>query len=219
MINKTMGFLPANNWALNIKKAAPKNTVQSKATPFTQGIQLMLVSPVDEARGRVESFIANGYQKHFNATLVEFFPVILAIKEIDSGHILGAVGLRYAEGDQLFSEKYLMQSIESLISVKEGQSIDRKEVIELGHFIVSETSNVNTVMPLVAQFLKSLDVKWAIYTLSRPIKIAFKRMGIQLTHLQLADPEALRHSKTNWGNYYDFKPAVYYSSIETNMNT
>ena len=217
MTSKTISFLPTNNWTANVKKASPEKTVN--ATPFSQGIQLMLVSPVDKERELVESFIAEGYRKHFDATLVEFFPVILAIKVIDSGLILGAVGLRYAEGDQLFSEKYLNQNIETILSAKENQVIDRKAVIELGHFIVSASSEVNTVMPLVAQFLKSLDVKWVVYTLSRPIKIAFKRMGIQLTHLQHADPEALRLSKTDWGNYYDFKPAVYYSNIETNMNT
>jgi|GEM_PF-1123283 len=200
--------------ANTIKHSEPR----VNASSFAEGIQMMLVSPADTDRSAVEQFIVAGYAKHFDAKLAELFPVILAVKDINTDCLLGAVGLRYADDQKLFSEKYLSQPIESLISEHQGYPINRKHVIELGHFVVAQSSDVNTVIPVVAKFLKSLDVKWAVYTLSRPIKVAFQRMGIKLTHLQHAHPQALDKSKTDWGRYYDFKPAVYFSNILTNMN-
>ncbi|MCX7554200.1 thermostable hemolysin [Marinicella sp. S1101] len=177
----------------------------------------MLISPADDNRAAVEEFIADGYEKHFSAKLMDFFPIILAIKDDENDRYLGAVGLRYADDYKLFSENYLSHSIEFELEQKELNAIDRDEIIELGHFVVGRNSDVNTVIPLVGQFLKTLNVRWAIYTLSRPIKVAFNRLGIKLTHLQHAHQAALFDSKTDWGRYYDFKPAVYYSDITRNL--
>lgn len=192
---------------------------QSQATtPFAMGIQLMLVSPADETRAAAERFIQRAYEQHFDAHLVEFSPIILVVREIANQRIMGAVGLRYADEQSLFSEQYLGQPVESMIADHEQQAINRHSVIELGHFAVDSAADVNTVIPMIGRFLKTLDVDWAVYTLSRPIKLAFARLGIQLIHLQHAHPGGLVNSRTDWGRYYDFKPAVYYSSVVNNMN-
>ena len=196
-----------------------KGTSQQIISPYARGLQMMLISPADELRKETEQFINAGYKKHFEAELVEFFPIILVVKDWKKGRILGAVGLRYADDYKLFSEQYLNQSIESAIASHQIADINRDEIIELGHFVVDQNHDVNTVIPMVASFLKSLNVKWAVYTLSRPIKVAFQKLGIQLTHLQHAHPKALQGSASDWGKYYDFKPAVYYSNILTNMNS
>jgi hypothetical protein len=187
-------------------------------TPYALGVQLMLVSPADEQRSAVEQFIQQQYRQHYAAQLNEFFPIILAVREMQSGRLMGAVGLRYADEQPLFSEQYLGQSIESSIADKEQLNVTRHSIIELGHFAVAQPVDVNTVIPLIGRFLKSLDVSWAVYTLSRPIKVAFARLGIQLTHLQHAHQGSLQGHPSDWGRYYDFKPAVYYSSILNNMN-
>ncbi len=187
-------------------------------TPFARGLQLNLLSPVDDERKSAEQFINEGYAKHFEAHLAEFSPIILTVKDFHSNRILGAVGLRYADGQSLFSENYLSESIESLLTEKNNQKIKRKQIIELSHFVVDQNTDVNVVFPMIGQFLKTLDVDWAVYTLSRPIKSAFQRLGIQLTHLQHAYAGAVKGGKTDWGHYYDFKPAVYFSNISENMN-
>ncbi len=194
-----------------------KRVSKLQLTPYALGVQLMLVSPADTKRAEIERFIADGYQKHFNAKLMDFFPIILAIRNLRTGRVLSAVGLRYADDYQLFSENYLDNSIESELTEKESVQIDRIDVIELGHFVADQTSDMTVVIPLIGNFLKTLSVKWAVYTLSRPIKIAFNRMGIKLTHIQHAHPDAVIKTKTDWGKYYDYKPAVYYSSIINNL--
>lgn len=191
---------------------------KKSSTPFDHGLQMKLLSPADFERNEIEQFIKNGYIKHFGANLNKFSPIILAVIDFKTGRILGAVGLRYADSQPLFSENYLTDSIESLLAEMSKQSVRRKDIIELSHFVVDQGSDVNVVITLVGQFLKSLDVTWAVYTLSRPIKLAFQRLGIQLTHIQHAHPDALKNSTTDWGRYYDFKPAVYCSNILKNMN-
>ena len=196
-----------------------KTTCQPQSSPHDRGLQLMLVSPADPCRKDAEAFINHGYKIHFDAQLQEFSPIILMVKDWKNNRIMGAVGLRYADDYKLFSEQYLSQPIDAMMSSQEPVEISRHEIIELGHFVVDQNEDVNTVIPMVASFLKSLDVKWAVYTLSRPIKVAFQRLGIQLTHLQHAHPNALLNGRSDWGRYYDFKPAVYYSNILTNMNS
>lgn len=191
---------------------------ETEQTPFARGLQLNLLSPVDAERISAEQFINEGYAKHFGAHLAEFSPIILTVKDFLNNRVLGAVGLRYADGQPLFSENYLSESIESLLTDKTNQRVKRKQIIELSHFVVDKNTDVNEVFPMIGQFLKTLDVDWAVYTLSRPIKSAFQRLGIQLTHLQHAYAGAVKGGKTDWGHYYDFKPAVYFSSISENMN-
>ena len=217
--NHNLTPLPLNTTP--VSKATPQeDTAEQSAgiTPHAMGLQLLLVSPADEQRKQVEQFIQQQYQQHFAARLNEFSPIILTVREVSTGRILGAVGLRYADAQPLFSEQYLSHSIQSLIADHEGMNVTRHSIIELGHFVVDRSSDVHTVIPIIGRFLKSLDVSWAVYTLSRPIKKSFARLGIQLIHLQHAHPQALQNSASDWGRYYDFKPAVYYSNILNNMN-
>lgn len=217
MFNKIENLPTENKSIPSHNQLITKYESITQSTPYSMGLQLMLISPVDESRVAIEKFIADGYEKHFAANLMDFFPIILAIKDIVNERFLGAVGLRYADDYKLFSENYLNHSIESELEQKELCAISRDEIIELGHFVVGMNSDADTAIPLIGQFLKTLNVRWAIYTLSRPIKVAFNRLGIKLIHLQHAHQAALSGSKTNWGRYYDFKPAVYYSDITKNL--
>jgi len=217
--HQKMKQLPDESIDNIIPKSISHEHSNAEISPYAQGMQLILMSPAHPERKSIERFIQTGYKQHFNANLMTFFPVILVIKELETSRILGAVGLRYAKQQQLFSENYLNGKIENLLAEHENIEVLRQHIIELGHFVVAQSTDVNVVIPMVGQFLKKLDVKWAVYTLSRPIKVAFQRLGIKLLHLQHAHPDALTHSQTDWGRYYDYKPAVYYSNILTNMNS
>lgn len=180
--------------------------------------KIQLVSAASEIRGDVEQFIQTSYKKHFSAHLNEFFPLILAVTKISDGTIIGALGLRYADEEELFSECYLEQPIETLIQQNESKIIVRNKILELGNFVVRERSDIKSILPIISQYIKSLDVDWAVYTLTQPIKSYFDKCALKLIFLQKADVKAVNGAATDWGNYYKFKPAVYFSSVQKNMN-
>lgn len=183
--------------------------------------RLQLVSAASPIRSRVEDFIQLSYHNHFSAHLSTFFPLILAVTKISDDSLIGALGVRYADETQLFSECYLPEPIETMILEHEQcdqKSVNRRKIIELGNFVIRKTTDIKTVIPFISQFIKSLDVEWTVYTLTRPIKSHFDKLGITLNHLNQADISAINGAASDWGNYYKFKPAVYYSSVKNNMN-
>ena len=178
-----------------------------------------LVTPASLRRKKVEKFIKASYKKHFSANLHTFFPLILTVINIEDDSIMGALGIRYADEDTLFSESYLPDTVENSIFAHEQGVINRSKIIELGNFVVESKADIKYVLPAVSQFIKSLDVDWVVYTLTRPIKSYFNKFGIELNFLHDAKAEAINGAATDWGKYYQFNPAVYYSSVHKSMNS
>ncbi len=182
-------------------------------------LKIEIVSENSPHRHEVESFIATSYLTHFDATLNSFFPLILTIRNINSNELIAAVGIRCAQKEQLFSECYLDDSIEQTIVKLESTLTSRGKIAELGNFVVKSRSDIKHVIPVLGKFIKTLNVDWVIYTLTRPIKAYFHKLGIELNHIKDADISKVNGAAKDWGRYYNFKPAVYYSSVNKNLNS
>ena len=180
--------------------------------------KIEIVSVNSPARVEVEQFIVRAYRKHFNAQLSHFFPMILTIRKIKDNSLIATVGIRKALNDNLFSECYLDESIEQTIAKLESTLTTRGKIAELGNFVVKDRKDIKKVIPILGQFIKTLNVDWVIYTLTRPIKTYFYKLGIELSYIKQADISKVNGAAKNWGSYYKFKPAVYYSSVSNNLN-
>ncbi len=169
-------------------------------------------------RKEVERFIQASYEKNFSAQLKTFFPKILTVRNVNDNAIIAAVGIRLASREALFSECYLTENIEQTIAQFENTLTTRSKIVELGSFAVNNRKDIKTVIPFLGRFIKTLNVDWAIYTLTRPIKTYFHKLGIELNHITEADISKVNGAAKDWGRYYNFKPAVYYSSVKNNLN-
>ena len=185
---------------------------------FKNKFKVEVVSRANPSRKKVEHFIWASYKRHFSAELHSFFPLILSFVRIKDNTLVGAVGLRYADESRLFSECYLPEGIEHLISAEENIVLNRNKIIELGNFVVRKRSDLLDVVPLIGKFIKSLQVDWVVYTLTQVIKDHFHAIGIDLCFLADAKIEAVNGAAMYWGKYYEFKPAVFYTNIKSNMN-
>ncbi len=181
-------------------------------------LKIEIVSQSSPNRQEVENFIADSFQNHFDAKLNNFFPLILTIRRIKNNGLIAAVGIRCAKKERLFSECYLDDSIEQTIVKLESTLTSRGKIAELGNFVVKNRSDIKQVIPVLGQFIKTLNVDWVIYTLTRPIKAYFHKLGIELNHIVDADVLKVNGAAKDWGRYYNFKPAVYYSSVNANLN-
>ena len=185
----------------------------------TNRLKIEIVSKDSPHRPEVEHFITESYLTHFDATLKYFFPLILTIRNIKNNELIAAVGIRSAKKEKLFSECYLDESIEQSIVKLESTLTSRGKIAELGNFVVKNRSDIKYVIPVLGKFIKTLNVDWVIYTLTRPIKTYFHKLGIELNHIVDADISKVNGAAEDWGRYYNFKPAVYYSSVNANLNS
>jgi acetate kinase len=180
--------------------------------------KIELVSNTHKQRSEINHFIHAAYIRHFSAHLKTFFPLILTIKAIDTNETIAAVGIRYAKSENLFSECYLEESIEQTIATLESKPTTRNKVAELGNFVVKKQSDIKVVIPILGQFIKKLDVDWVVYTLTRPIRHYFNKLDIEVNYISDANISKVNGAAKNWGRYYNYKPAVYYSSVNKNLN-
>lgn len=185
----------------------------------SEDYEIRLISHENIFRREVEKFVSQSFEKHFSAKLSSYFPYILTVTSKFDKEIIGAVGMRMASGGKLFSECYLSQSIEQTIMAREIEPVSRNQVLELGNFAVRKNTDIKTVITYAAKYIKEMKVKWAVYTLTRPIRIYFKLLGIELKFIKQAEISAVNGAAKDWGHYYRFKPAVFYSSVTENMNT
>lgn len=193
------------------------NKLSIDITPSSK-LKIEIVSKDNPHRAEVETFIQQSFATHFNANLHGFFPLILTIRNIKNNELIAAVGIRCAKKERLFSECYLDEPIEQTIVKLESTLTSRGKIAELGNFVVRNRSDIKRVIPILGQFIKTLNVDWVIYTLTRPIKTYFNKLGIELNHITDADIAKVNGAAKDWGRYYNFKPAVYYSNVKNNLN-
>ena len=187
------------------------------AQKLTDDFSIEIVRNSHKARKEVEAFIKKSYEENFNAQLDSFFPKILTLRNKQNNQLVAAVGMRNAARETLFSECYLEKSIEQTISTLENTLTTRSKILEFGNFVVTDKKEIPAVIMALGKFIKTMDVDWAIYTLTHPIKKYFERLSIALTFINAASIEKVNGAAKNWGRYYNFKPAVYYSSIKHNL--
>ena len=180
--------------------------------------KIELVTKASSRRKDVEAFIRESYATHFKAQLKSFFPIIITVIQKSNDKIVSALGLRYADTEQLFSESYLDKPIQEHILEADNCLINRNKIVELGNFAVGVREDVKTVLPIIAKFIKSINVDYLTYTLTTPIKAYFNFFNLELNHLAKANISAVNRAADDWGIYYKLKPAVYFTNVSRNKN-
>jgi len=188
------------------------------ATKAKCKFRIELVTQASDRRKEVEAFISNSYAINFQANLKSFFPIIITVIQKSNNKIVSALGLRYADSEELFSESYLDKPIETLIRDKDNCFVNRKSIVELGNFAVGERDDVKKVLPTIARFIKSIKVDYLAYTLTTPIKAYFNFFNLELNHLAKANLSDVNRAADDWGIYYQLKPAVYFTNVSRNKH-
>lgn len=174
-------------------------------------VKIEIITQKSQKRKEVEKFIYNSYSKSFDTSLISFFPIIITAVRTSDNKILSTVGVRYSAENNLFSEFYLSNPIESYIEKNEKCKVERKHILEIGNLATAKSKYIKTVMPLLKEILKSMNYKWLVFTLSSQMKTYMSLFEINLRFIDVAKKEAKNPAALDWGHYYDFLPAIYYS--------
>lgn len=164
----------------------------------------VLVTKSHPARQAVEALIAQVYAREYGATVTTFADLLIALPDSDGG-FRAAAGLRI--GDGFFSETYLDQPIEHILSKYWQPPATRSEIAEVTTLAASHPNASLALISGITGYLRSLGVRFAFFTVTERLGQMLKRVGVPAQ--TLADARADRVANPQeWGLYYATNPKV-----------
>lgn len=174
---------------------------------FCGDFHLHLVEQGAARRHEAERYIAEAYQRVFDAELQSFYPSLVTLHDKDH-NVLGAVGARTAADEQdLFIEYYLDQRIECAIAAAAGP-VCRDQIVEIGNMAIGNAATTYLFLALIGEWLQAHDIQWMVFSLTAPLRRMLQRSGVPLLELADSDPARAPADGNAWGRYYDLDPRV-----------
>lgn len=154
-------------------------------------------------RKDVEQFIHDVFADSYHANVQHFMPQLISLRD-ENQQLVAAFGMRKADQEPLFLERYLDEPIEVVISSRFNRVITRHEITEIGNLAVANPRNAGV---LIAHVIKhSLDVKvaWCVATAHHTLQNGLIKGGRDVYALQSANKARLTAiEQATWGRYYD----------------
>lgn len=167
-------------------------------------------------RKEVERLIEEVYARVYGGSIKEHYPILLKACD-DAGCVMAAVGLRDADREPLFLERYLNAPIQKVMGSVFGKDIERRNIVEIGN-LVSLHSGVSVYLfAALAICLKQLGYTHAAVTATSSLHRSFERLGIASCVVADADASRLVDKGANWGTYYQRDPRILVASVEAAM--
>ena len=161
-------------------------------------------------RKKVEQFIKDIYAKSYNAEISVDYPVLMSVRDRD-GNILAAVGIRYAEAENLFLEQYTDLSIDKVLGSK------RRTIAEIGNLASVGGGASVFLFAALASYLDFKGIEHAVMTGTTNLRGVFKKLGLDTYKICDACMSALNKGGQNWGSYYDTAPQVLTGSVSKGL--
>ncbi|MGB0084429.1 MAG: thermostable hemolysin [Rhodomicrobiaceae bacterium] len=150
-------------------------------------------------------FIRTTYLDHYGARLTNLPANIIAL--VGGGDkIRCAAGLRDAS-ERFFSEFYLDEPIETVISKRAGKPVGRHETVEVSS-LASRTPAASVLfMRELIHYGDLLGFNWAFFTATSRLETLLHRLQLPLIDLGAASSDRVPTPEL-WGSYYETNPRV-----------
>lgn len=133
--------------------------------------------------------------------------------------VQACVGFTGDSGQGFFSEKYLDDPIEDIIQDREGDYVQRSEILEVGSMASAGNQAGIKLIRSLPILTWCMGKKYAIVTLTRHIRYMLDKMGLHYCTIEKADRYRLQpQTQHQWGGYYDNLPETCYIRIDHTMN-
>jgi hypothetical protein len=195
---------------LSRHKASARQT--AAAVPTVGNPAFELTEHVGLDRSSVETFISQRFAESFGCHIEAFMPRLFSVRD-GEGEMCGAFGLRTANRN-LFLEQYLDSPIEKTIAARAGCKVERRAIVEVGHFSGSFPGAVRAMIGLLTEHLHRDGFEWVVFTGTAGLRNAFCRLGLCPIDVQAATADRLpAQERAAWGSYYDHAPRVLIGNI------
>jgi len=170
-------------------------------------LDLTLLDLTHPRRRDAEDFVREVFFNAYRARLDAFYPLLVSMACPD-GEYAAVAGVRPAGGEALFSEHYLDEPVEKILNV------DRQKIVEIGNLAPASAGQARWLICTLTAFLTGAGFTHVVFTAVPRLKNAFRRMGLPLTrHADARQEQLPERQATEWGSYYESKPAVYSGDI------
>lgn len=165
----------------------------------------ILVTKDHPARAQVKALIAGVYAHEYAATVTTFADLLIALPNPNGDGFCAAAGLRV--GGDFFSEAYLDQPIETVLSKCWQPPATRDEIAEVTTLAAIHPNASHALFSAITGHLRGLDVRFAFFTVTERLAHMLKRVGVPA--MELAEARADRVANgADWGHYYATNPKV-----------
>lgn len=169
--------------------------------------ELAMVSECTPTRERVERFISQVFHASFDAKIMTYAPDLLYLEQ--DGQIQAALGLRWANQQSLFCEKYLDGSVLDAIG---DPLLRRGEVVELSNLASMTPGAGAQLYVLAAVALDLAGCKQLVFTANETVRRSISRGGFSARFLADANVDKVTGAD-QWGSYYEGQPQVMVADI------
>lgn len=154
------------------------------------------------------------FHSSYNAT-IEPNPQYFAVTLDHEERILSCAGITFADNGTLFSEQYLDQPIEKILSARLEKMIERSTIVEIGslisHHVTAGTIMVNMI-PLLAW---CMGAHYLLCTVTPRVRKVMESCQIVFEPLLTADPDRLTNKNgADWGSYYSKLPVTGFIRVD-----
>ena len=188
-----------------------KNITKKSDSAFTSDLDVF--AKTSPGRTDVESFIINGFQKSYNASVSVNMPWVLAIKD---GQFKAALGIRSAV-NPLFIEQYLDTPIENVIS-NVASNVSRDEIAEIGNLYSNAKRFTLPLFLVTAVSLFCNNYRYMVFSGTEHVLKLIQKIGVDTRFIVDADQNKLNPSTDDWGSYYHTNPKVVSISLASVMS-
>lgn len=156
-------------------------------------------------RADAEERVRAVYRRSFGA-VVRAFPDLLAVLRDEEGKPGCVAGVRYGLAD-CFSEQYLDQPIERVLSAASGEHVTRAQILEVTTLACERPNDSFRLVREVTELGRRRGMRWGVFTATRKLRQALPRLGLTLIEIAPARRERAVNPQ-DWGSYYDTDPWV-----------
>lgn len=175
-------------------------------------MSLILADRAHPARGLLEDTVRAVFLAEYDAHVSNFPERLLASLDGD-GQPQAVAGLRFAD-DQLFSEGYLADKAESVLSSTLGRKVSRQEIVEFSNLAATQAG---AAMPLIGAAIRltlAAGARFGMFTATNRLRALLRRRGLMTIDLGPACPDRLPNANA-WGRYYLHDPRVLVITAES----
>lgn len=189
-----------------------QSTRSRRIRPLKQRGFFSIVGPDSSDRAYLETRVRSGFGTHFGACIEGFMPRFALYKTVLGSS--GVIGIRGADEDRLFLERYLGRPVEDIISGASGIDVSREQIAEVGQFVTDDREIVAAFFRDLVPFLKASGYDWVCFTGTRRIRAILDRVGFHGLPIAEADKSRVADDSSDWGNYYDHQPVVIVGKLD-----
>jgi len=149
------------------------------------------------------------------AASVEPNPQYFAVTQDQADRILACAGITFADHRVRFSEQYLTQPIEEILSQRFEKTIERSNIVEIGNLISHHLTAGMILVNMIPLFSWCMGGHYLLCTVTPRVRQMMESCQIDFEPLLTADPARLADDGgKNWGSYYAKKPVTGFIRVD-----